>query len=52
MKTNYFQFFFCLFLSVMMLVITGMIFYDLKAADNSKMVCGSTSKAEYTFLGQ
>lgn len=33
-----------------MLVITDMIFYNLKVADNSKIICGSASEAEYAFL--
>lgn len=34
-----------------MFVITGVIFYNLKFADDSKIICGSASEAEYACLG-
>lgn len=35
----------------MMPVIIGVVFYNLKAADNGKIIRGSASEAEYAFLG-
>ena len=52
LKTNYFQIgFLPISLSVRILIIRGVVFYNLKDADNSKIIYGSVSEPECAFLG-